>query len=113
MEVRLKLEKDKNYAYVDFDSKENKQLAFHEIQPSNPLIDGKKIIVQQCDSNRQKNKKFTQVVFLKGIAFRAEASHIEEFFKGKKIVNVSIPKNSDGRGKGFAYVEFEKFKDYQ
>lgn len=30
-----------------------------------------------------------------------------------KIINIAIPRNDDGKSKGFAYVEFEKFKDYQ
>jgi RNA recognition motif-containing protein len=68
------------------------------------LIDGKKILVQFCDSNRQKNKKFAQVVFLKGVAFKANAKDIEEFFKGKKIVNISIPRTNEGKARGFAYV---------
>ena len=30
-----------------------------------------------------------------------------------KISNLMIPKDSSGKRKGFGYVEFEKFKDYQ
>jgi RNA recognition motif-containing protein len=36
--------------------------------------------------------------------FRAQAKDIEEFFKNKKIVNISIPMNNEGKSKGFGYV---------
>lgn len=113
IEIRLKLDREKNFAYVDFDSKENKDQAFEELHKNSIILDGKKILMQHCESNRQKNKKFLQVVFLKGLAFKAEERDVEAFFKDKKIANISIPRNSDGKAKGIAYVEFEKFKDYQ
>ena len=29
------------------------------------------------------------------------------------VTKVDIPANEQGRAKGFAYLQFEKFKDYQ
>lgn len=113
VDIRLKLEKDKNYAYVEFDSKENKEAAFTNIHHENLVIDGKKILVQYCDSSRQKNKKFAQVIFLKHFPYKAVEKDVEDFFKNMKIANIFIPRSDEGKSKGFAYVEFEKFKDYQ
>jgi hypothetical protein len=57
------------------------------------LIDGKKILVQHCDSNRQKNKKFAQVVFLKNLPFKASEQDVENFFKEMKLANLMIPRD--------------------
>ncbi len=35
------------------------------------MIDDKKVILQLCDSDRTKNKKFIKVVFITGLAFKA------------------------------------------
>lgn len=74
--MRLKIEKDKNYAYVEFSSVEEKEAAFEETKKHPLVIDGKKIIVQHCDSNRTKTKKFVPVVFLKNLAFKAQEKDI-------------------------------------
>jgi RNA recognition motif-containing protein len=49
---------------------------------------------------------------LKNLHFKAEQKDIEDFFLNMKITNIMIPKY-EGKSKGFGYVEFEKFKDYQ
>jgi RNA recognition motif-containing protein len=38
---------------------------------------------------------------------------VDNFFNNMKIANLMIPKDPSGKSKGFGYVEFEKFKDYQ
>lgn len=35
------------------------------------IIDGKKVLIQNCDSSRQRNKKFIQVAYLKNIPYKA------------------------------------------
>lgn len=72
VDIRLKVDKDKNYAYVEFASVEEKEAAFEETKKQSLIIDGKKIIVQHCDSSRAKTKKFVPVVFLKNLAFKAQ-----------------------------------------
>ncbi len=67
-------------------------------------MDGKKIIVQYCDSSRAKTKKFIPVVFLKNLAFKASESDIREFFAGKSISKLYIPLSDSKRPQGFAYV---------
>ena len=49
---------------------------------------------------------------MKHLSFFVKESDIEKFFKGKEIEQIFIPKREDGRSKGFAFVEFEHYKDY-
>lgn len=73
VEIRLKLDREKNYAYVEFSSAEEKEGAFQEVRKQALVVDGKKVIVQRCDSSRARNKKFMPVVFLKKLAYKAQA----------------------------------------
>lgn len=69
------------------------------------LIDGKKIIIQECDSDRMRNKKFIKVVFLKNLAFKATEEDIRNFFAPRVISKLSYPKNPQSKKPmGFAYV---------
>jgi RNA recognition motif-containing protein len=79
-EVRLKLDKAKNYAYVEFTSAQEKEKAFEFIKGHSMVVDGKNILVQHCDSSRAKHKKFIPVVFVKNLAFKAREADIRQFF---------------------------------
>ena len=70
------------------------------------VIDGKRVLLQICDSSRSKNKKFIPVVYLKNLAFKAKESDIRQFFAGKTLSKLLIPQTTDPkpRGMGFAYV---------
>lgn len=82
-----------------------KDEAFESAKKHPLVIDGKKIIVQHCDSSRAKNKKLLPVVFLKNLAFKAGVKDIQQFFEGKELIHVQIPVSRDkGKPQGFAYV---------
>lgn len=67
VDIRVVMSNKKHLAYVDFDSAESKQTAFEELKASNPAIDGKRVLIQLCNSSRQKKL----VLLLKGISFKA------------------------------------------
>ena len=57
-----------------------KDVAFETVKKERMVIDGKKIIVQHCDSSRTKTKKFIPVVFIKNLAFKARESDLRKMF---------------------------------
>ena len=108
------LNQNKNLAYVDFDTEENKRKTFQELKGKNLMIDNKRVILRECMSHKMnEKKKNNKVVLLKHLSFFVKESDIEKFFQGKLIEQIYIPKKEDGKSKGFAFVEFEHLKDYQ
>jgi len=70
----------------------------------------------RSDSSRQKSKKSNQVVFLDGLSYKATPEDIKDFFgfhNIKGIETIEIPRGDNGKSKGIAYLEFEKFVDFQ
>lgn len=58
------------------------------------------------DLNEEEAKE-ERTIFIKGISYQADEKDLTEMFKGYgEIQEVRIPKARDGRGKGFAYIEF-------
>jgi RNA recognition motif-containing protein len=76
------------------------------LHKTNLIIDNKKVILQQCDSNRVKNKKFIQVVYLKNLTFKASEADVIKYFSPKAITKILIPRDESNKPKGFGYVEF-------
>ena len=61
-------------------------------------------MLQNCDSDRKRNKKFIKVIFIKNLSFKAKEDDLRSFFKEKNIVKMLIVKDDQGRSKGFGYV---------
>ena len=70
VDVRLIVHKNKNIGYVDFNTSEHKDEAYEALHTTPIFIDDKRILIQHCDSQRQKTKKLLQVVFLKNVSFK-------------------------------------------
>lgn len=68
------------------------------------------------DNERANTKNMSKVVFLEGLAYKAEEKDVERFFRDREIANIKgieIARNEQQKSRGFAYVEFAVFKDYQ
>lgn len=46
-------------------------------------------------------------VILKNLSFKATEDDIKEFFKNLTVQEVTIPKNDQGKVRGFAFVKFK------
>ncbi|VVC43713.1 Hypothetical protein CINCED_3A011384 [Cinara cedri] len=48
---------------------------------------------------------------MSNLQFEIEEDDLTNYFKGLKIVSIKLPRNDNGRNKGFGYVEFEERKE--
>ncbi|XP_025205207.1 eukaryotic translation initiation factor 4B isoform X1 [Melanaphis sacchari] len=51
------------------------------------------------------------LVHMSNLQFEIDEDDITNYFKGLKINNIKLPRNDNGRNKGFGYVEFEERKE--
>ncbi|XP_050541779.1 eukaryotic translation initiation factor 4B [Daktulosphaira vitifoliae] len=51
------------------------------------------------------------MVHMSNLQFEIDEDDITNYFKGLKVENIKLPRNDNGRNKGFGYVEFEERKD--
>jgi len=51
------------------------------------------------------------LVHMSNLQFEIDEDDITTYFKGLKIANIKLPRNDNGRNKGYGYVEFEERKE--
>ncbi|CAK88072.1 unnamed protein product (macronuclear) [Paramecium tetraurelia] len=102
--------KPRGYAYIEYNEEEDKQNGL-ELLNQDPYIDGRKYFVKLSDSlEKIKQNHQNNSIIIKNLPFKVREIEIRQIFDGMNITQIEIPKNEQGKPKGFAFIEFEKQK---
>ncbi|CAD8056705.1 unnamed protein product [Paramecium sonneborni] len=102
--------KPRGYAYIEYNEEQYKLKGLEQLN-QDPYIDGRKYFVKLSDSLEKIKQNYqNNSIIIKNLPFKIREIEIRQIFDGMNIISIEIPKNEQGKPKGFAFVEFEKQK---
>ncbi|KAL7921732.1 hypothetical protein ACQKWADRAFT_295100 [Trichoderma austrokoningii] len=106
----LKVNSHRRFCYVSFRDSDASAKA---VAKEGTLLDGKyKLLAKYSDPNRKKNREGAvaegREVYVSGLSHSTTEEQVREVFsKYGTIGRINIPRSINGKGRGFAFVDFE------
>ncbi|NXO86666.1 NUCL protein, partial [Sitta europaea] len=112
LEVRILMNKDgnsKGMAYVEFKTEAEANKALEEKQGTE--IEGRALIIDFTGekSQQEHHKGESKTLIVNNLSYAATEESLQEVFK--KASSIRVPQNSQGRPKGYAFVDFATAED--